>query len=622
MSQPQPQPTLNFISTNPLPTAAATATATATSPLQEPQEPQQPQQPQSPDQSPEDLQLEPSSPASSDLHATRPNRWRGHPSTWKTWTETDRQVWTALENARKADLAVHLYNAAGLRRGWRRGPDVDALGQDGDESTGWDIGKAWTAWPVKAREVPDDAVLPRTADVNEPFTLRREQGGLFAGQNLEEEISATMLRFAKERFQRRELQGKEGTGETVVPSIEKGDGTATEGETDASATEGGGDRDDEEANNPPQKTPQRKRRPASPVFMPVVSADDDRSYALLRPAARRTMAKLDDTLMILHNQRVAGLGHMSESSASDEDETDAEDMSERPSRVPTPKKRTGRPKKINRERLLARWGLRDWRDALGAAALAGFSPAVIARATQRCSTLFREEMTMHTLHEQSAIPGRAGLETVRYVPGRSIAPSSDEEESEEELLQLRMVSRQSSVRLTGASSPEPEPGRSRSGTPAARFCPHPGCPRAVEPFNKKSNFERHIKTVHGGSMEPAKMDLGEVSEPGTPTKRRSRSGTPAAAFFCHYPNCPRATDGFNQRKNLARHLQTMHGKRAAPSDDEEDSADEMDGGVHVDRFLQPIKIRKGWRGDDFQQRLTRARKRIRAGSEELDSAFL
>lgn len=119
--QPQPQPTLSFIST-PIPTT------TATNPLQEPQEPQQ-QQPRSPEPSPEDLQLEPSSPASSDLHATRPNRWRGHPSTWKTWTEADRQVWTALENARKADLAVHLYNAAGLRRGWRRGPDVDALGQ-------------------------------------------------------------------------------------------------------------------------------------------------------------------------------------------------------------------------------------------------------------------------------------------------------------------------------------------------------------------------------------------------------------------------------------------------------------------------------------------------------------
>jgi hypothetical protein len=59
---------------------------------------------------------------SDELHATRRNRWRGHPSTWKSWTEADRQTWTALENGRKEDLAVHLYNAFGLRRGFRVGP--------------------------------------------------------------------------------------------------------------------------------------------------------------------------------------------------------------------------------------------------------------------------------------------------------------------------------------------------------------------------------------------------------------------------------------------------------------------------------------------------------------------
>lgn len=56
---------------------------------------------------------------------TRPNRWRGHPSTWLTWTERDRETWTALENVRAGDLVVHLYNAVGLRRGFR--------GEEGEE---------------------------------------------------------------------------------------------------------------------------------------------------------------------------------------------------------------------------------------------------------------------------------------------------------------------------------------------------------------------------------------------------------------------------------------------------------------------------------------------------------
>jgi hypothetical protein len=548
---------------------------------------------------------------------------------------------------------------------------------------------------MKADEVPDDGLLPRTADVNEPFTLRRDQGPLFAGCNLEEEISATMLRCAKDKFRRRALQPKE----EVVQSIEK-DAT-TDGETDMSDTA----RTARDETDEPRRTPRRRRRGVSPTFTPVLSADDDRSYALLRPAARRIMAKLDDTLMILHNQRMAGLGHMSESSASDE-ETDAE-VSERPSQAPSqvpsrapsksppaPKYRGGRPKKVhvprkgeteqemlirvaregkrkiptfpstasgddrsrsrsrsisrsrrsvsvssrassrstrsgsslssetNREKLLARWGLRNWRDVLGAAALAGFPPAVIARATQRCATLFREEMTIHTLHEQPATSDKSGLETTRYVPRGRLLPSSDEDDSEEELAQIRAVSRQSSVKL-GVSSPEPESEtptsrRSRSGTPATRLCPHPGCPRSTRGFTKKSNFERHLKTVHG-NREPD-LTEADVTEPEPPTERRSRSATPGANYLCHYPNCPRAVEGFTKRTNLTRHLQTMHGKRAAKfTEDEEDSADEMDGGVHVDRFLQPIKTRKGWRAEDTTQRTSRSRKKARAGSEELDS---
>jgi hypothetical protein len=73
---------------------------------------------------------------SEDLHEARPNRWRGHPEQWRKWTELDRATWTALENARKGDLAVHLYNAYGLRKGFRVGPIVD--GADANVNADYD----------------------------------------------------------------------------------------------------------------------------------------------------------------------------------------------------------------------------------------------------------------------------------------------------------------------------------------------------------------------------------------------------------------------------------------------------------------------------------------------------
>ncbi|KAL1837380.1 hypothetical protein VTJ49DRAFT_3939 [Mycothermus thermophilus] len=703
---------------------------------------------------PEDGSASPGSLESDELRESRPNRFRGHPSTWRTWTEADRQTWVAFENSRRADLAVHLYNAFALRRGLRRGPDVD----DSSEQQGWDPGKPWTAWPMRASEVPDDGLLPRNGDdVNEPFTLRREpRTPPFAGCMLEEEIAAVMLRCATERLRRRGLDGggmmsssggrgggKDDSGEQVMPSIESAEEEDGSEDDDAGETTG---RDDETDSPGRAERLQRRKKTGSPSFAPAVSVDDDRSYALLRPEARRIMARLDDTLAILHNQRVAGLGHMSESSSSssgsdeeeDEDKVKAEPASRSPSLSPTPppKSRRGRPRKVhvpregeteremliriaregkrripkfsddegntgresrsrsrsrskgkqpsrtrpvsddedtvdrksrskgkqpprprpvstassrassvsrassqskssitsekNREKLFARWGLRDWRDVLGAAALAGFSPKVIARAAQRCATLFREDMTIHTLH------GPGGVETSRYVPDAQLPVSSDEDdEAEIELAQRRAVSRQPSVFPGESASPEPEPesrrgrSRSRSAAPKSLLCPHSGCPRAVEPFTKKSNFERHLREIHhdssplptGGATTDVELTEPEIPSRSRSRSRRSRSGTPApGAHLCPYLTCPRALEGFTKRTNLARHLREVHGRRKqaakAAAADTEDSADEMEDGVHADRFLRPIRIRKGWRGEDAARRPV---KRARAASEELDS---
>ncbi|KAM7222203.1 hypothetical protein V8F06_002475 [Rhypophila decipiens] len=87
--------------------------------------------------------------------------------------------------------------------------------------------------------------------------------------------------------------------------------------------------------------------------------------------------------------------------------------------------------------------LRNWRHVLRAAASAGFEPEVIARAAQRCATLFQEDISLRTMHKVPLMNSpRAGWETVTYKPGNLAAgreeselesEEDDEEEEEEEL---------------------------------------------------------------------------------------------------------------------------------------------------------------------------------------------
>ncbi|KAK4144801.1 uncharacterized protein C8A04DRAFT_11230 [Dichotomopilus funicola] len=674
-----------------------------------------------------------------DADPHRPNRWNGPATTWMAWTATDRQAWYALEGVRRGDLSAHLFNALGLRRGLRRangaseGDEEDGeAGIDVDVDGGWELGKAWTAWPMRAAEVPRDRLMPRAVDVNEPFTFRREEEPAFVGRNLEEEISAGMLRCAGERFRKRGLGGRlQGAEGGVMKSVENNDGGATTGgetDLDVGETTGWDDETDAAPSSSRRRLRSGKRRggtsgAASPSFTPTLSADDERSYALLRPAARQIMSRLDATLMILHNQRMAGLGNLSESSTGEEDETDGEMPIKPPQKsssvqTPTPqpqptKRGRGRPRiervllegetehqmrlriarknrkkkpvlsmasepesgaeterqqsqtrsiasspassrassrsrgssvssETNREKFLTRWGLRNWKDVLSAAALAGFPPKVIARATQRCSTLFRQEMTMHTLHPRTTsavIPSSnmagshmAGVETVRYVPGQPIPSSSEEDgdsDKELKLAQLRAVSRRSSVKptsgMSSSESDESDPDNTRAGRQHnLLFCPHPSCRRSIEPFDRKSNLERHLQAVHDNRTpdptEPAYQAVEEGDSAGY--KRRRRSATPGlATHLCPHPKCPRAIEGFTKGSNLTRHLRTTHGGYLPDEHEEKDSADEMEGGIHVDRFLQPIKFRKGWRAEDMRQRqrMGRSAKRARMASEELDS---
>ncbi|KAI0545516.1 RNA polymerase I-specific transcription initiation factor-domain-containing protein [Xylaria curta] len=195
--------------------------------------------------------------------------------------------------------------------------------------------------------------------------------------------------------------------------------------------------------------------------------------------------------------------------------------------------------------------LRDWRDVLGAAALAGFPVSALDRAARRCADLFGQDFVLHTLQE--APSGQTKLDKhVRYGPGMAI-PSllEDAEESTDEE------------------------------------------PSMAPPESEKRGHSRAKKSRSKSKSQP-QSELESADDD---------------KFFCMVSNCPRAVDPFDRRWNLARHLKFIHQFSNDELPVEVDSEDEMHGAVHVNGFLKPIKVRSGWLGHDVAKEKRKPRPR-------------
>ncbi|RYP91283.1 hypothetical protein DL770_002601 [Monosporascus sp. CRB-9-2] len=638
--------------------------------------------------------------SSSDSGDERPNRWHGPPSTWQQMNSEEIDTIAALNELRNRDLSIHLYNAFALKQRHRQplGNGLPVTGQDVNAATGqkvlgddWVPQRSWTAWPMAAGKVPAPDFMPRTDDADEEYTTRPVME--FPSTALEEAVSAAVLRTAKEKFESRPWQDEASDGsslEAEVSGAESSDtdeseakssrsktssrsrSRSTKRESDAGSESAGGhmeaeSSDDKEWTN---ALPLENSR-----LLPVVSTDDDMSYALLRPSVRHILSKLDATLSILHVSQESALNYLSDSVDSDasgssrlsrpssreESQCTGKRKRGRPCKDGTPsrnrgsvlpgeasddrggatsrassvltasarrsgshedegkkKTRRGRPKKTyerlpdesdmdhairiariqkkpiptfsepdsgdeagreNADKEAARktqkpqckaaeesspehpkskrgqkgwWKgrakLRDWKDVLGAAALAGFPPQAVDRAARRCADLFGQTMELHTLAEGPADQS-SQVKTTRYVPGMPLPPLLDPEDEGEPPSQARQARAPS---FAAGLISEGERGFSRGRSRSA----------------SNNSIRSRSRSASGGS------------------------------HICHFHDCPRAREGFSRRPNLLRHLKLVHGFEGDALPGEVDSEDEMYGGVHVDGFLKPIKIRPGWRTGD------------------------
>ncbi|KAH7320021.1 hypothetical protein B0I35DRAFT_460329 [Stachybotrys elegans] len=595
--------------------------------------------------------------ASEDLHENRPNRWRGDPSAWRALTRSERELWLSLKQTRDADLALHLFNVAALKRPrdeeTRRALRIQTAA--GEEVT-WRPPDAWTAWPLKSRDVPVEGLMhgTKTADHDEAFTFRRDEA-VMPSTELEEELSATILRQAKNRFRRRQQRSQPQPTEPSTPIIASQTmrSSPPPPPPPPPAVSSSPARPSSQEPIASTEVPPASQEPdgvvAAPKPIPVMSADDERSYMLLRPSVRHILTQLDAGLEILRRTDVgAGYGTDSATDTSDSSSSSHKRGRGRPrstwsSATTSPSRpltRRGRPRKVHvpregesyeemvervareahrrlpvrpedkdaafeawlragegegegegddpataentarnattvRQRKTARKRRRpkrlretrprDWTDVMGVAALAGFPPAVIARATKRCADLFGEPMLMHTMNEAPASRG-TGVVTTTYRPEPIRLGSSDMDEEDEEEEDNDRHTPAASIRRRSRSI-------SRARTPSSR---------------------------------------GRSSSVGSHSETRSQSS--GGCHFCPVATCSRAAKGFTRRPNLARHVKLMHPGHNVEED--VDSDDAVEGAVHVDGFLRRIRPGAYWGREDMEIKRRRLEEQGRARASQ------
>ncbi|KAL4913423.1 hypothetical protein BDW62DRAFT_214219 [Aspergillus aurantiobrunneus] len=385
----------------------------------------------------------------------RPNRFHGPAHLWLNLTRHDREIVESLEEIGARDLAAHLYNAHILQsQGFAKlaGGHTDQSNQGGPQGPETDANdllsnlEEWTAWPMSSDEVPRASERLRRLE-HDRWTFRMKPDPRPSAE-LEECITAFLLKKAKERFQSREWGS---------PTLPERKGT-TKSDTDGSRSGAEGYLEDGQrsaGDGVPTEGKSEQESQGSPL-RPVFQIDDDESRRKLRSLVRNTISQFEDLLMGLHrfhgalqlndgrSNRSRSRGRKRARSSSltsntssiysrntpKEDDSEAERLTETDNKSRSRgRKRTRRTSQSSqqsivhagsahtsrhRERSIStnsngQTGLTNWRDVVGIASMIGLPPVVLRRATQRFATLVGEEMEFPTISEN---PGRHFMESI------------------------------------------------------------------------------------------------------------------------------------------------------------------------------------------------------------------
>lgn len=518
-----------------------------------------------------------------------PQKYYGPASTWRSWTAAERAIAMNLDQLKSEDLSAHLYNAHVLKSKARRGKSKQA-GHSGMSEDVWEPPRHWTAWPMSAGEVPRGKFKPQDQEKDEERVWKSRKLPLKPSSELEEALTAVHLKIAKERF----LQRPNSQIRQRVHSNMRFNDNETEDTLDDQSEGLKESTDDQDRGRPRGRSSSRDARPlrkGKKLMKPVVMADDDTARTLLKPSVRHVLSELDKLLMGLHNVRQSYLNQADSLPSESQTETENEsrvgrnrsrNRSKKPLRQRKPRdssirdgddsnsnleynpgtepdtvtmrKRRAFVRSVSSNRISVsrqgKLGQRDWSDIMGMASLTGFSPTAIQAASKRCAALFGEGITFRTLPtDTTSTLQEFGFSGYNQIGNPKENPESDRSASDSD------SSSSSSSSLEKSESPSKPPTH---GTPQSV----PSHPSGKKAHTLRLNAKRLAKDQRSGKIY---------------------------AYYCPVATCSRSVQGFSRLWNMKQHLRKKHPERGGDED-------EMLGGVHVDGFLRPVRMFRGWRG--------------------------
>lgn len=430
-------------------------------------------------------------------------------------------------------------------------------------------------------------------------------------RELEDVLRGLTLKFAKERFNSRESAGPE--------DVYQDEGKNTARDDDREST--GSEYEPEDADGEENAVKAESQPPRQDQFKPTVSADDERSRLLLQPSIRHTLSKLDDILLALHHARATCHKYTASEAGTTDEEAEPSSPTKNPPGRPrnfanlpsraksgegtvfepvkhdiadllrTKTTNLGRPKKVY-ERLPGE-GQEEYLIR-------------IARIQKKPLPSFAPPSEPHVSKSPSPRRGRSRSRSV-------MATSEERRVNRGRKLGVRDWSEVLGVAgLVGVG--EKVLGR------AARRC--------ADLFGEGMVVKRleETKFGEGGGEEvvryvpelvPSLDDeeisssaSGSESQENIKSSKRKISSVAQRNVFCSIAGCSRKGRGFVDVAAMKRHLENGHG---IAKDEVEDyilpSDEEMEGAVHVDGFLRPVK-RLGGRRGRYKKKRSRSEEEI------------